>query len=454
MSHTNSHRPSVKTALVLAGGGLTGAVYEIGALRAIDDLLVDLDTSQFDIYVGTSAGALVSAFLANGLTPAELMRALDNDHPYLRGPRARELMGLNVREVASRVVNLPFTATGIAGYYLRNWRDCRPLDALSSLSETLPSALATNDRLATYVYRTLMAAGGADDFRKLDRELYIIATDLDTGQRAVFGEGDLADVPISQAVAASSAIPLLYRPVRIKDRDYVDGVVRGTASLDVAVEHGAQVVVVVNSAVPLDNSRHTGIPFFGRRAAHLSDKGIAAVAAQVYRTWFHSGLVYHIKQIQRRHPDVTIILIEPPATDSSMFFLNNMRYSARMSIAQHGYESVTVNLARDYHKFRDMLARYGITITPKQVNRELELMRQRQNDPDTVRAIMENVTDLGALASVSQHNGATDHPDTESYSLRELSSASERLDRALQDLERVLTQRSQSANGTKRAAKN
>ncbi|MCW5882401.1 MAG: patatin-like phospholipase family protein [Anaerolineae bacterium] len=78
----------MKTALVLAGGGLTGAVYEIGALRAMDDLLVDLDTSQFDVYVGTSAGAIVSSFLANGITPAELMRAMDNDHPFLRGPSA------------------------------------------------------------------------------------------------------------------------------------------------------------------------------------------------------------------------------------------------------------------------------------------------------------------------------------------------------------------------------
>jgi len=58
-----------KMALVLAGGGLTGAVYEIGALRAINDLLTDRTVNDFDIYVGTSAGALVGALLANGITP-------------------------------------------------------------------------------------------------------------------------------------------------------------------------------------------------------------------------------------------------------------------------------------------------------------------------------------------------------------------------------------------------
>lgn len=436
MSHSHPHRPSVKTALVLAGGGLTGAVYEIGALRAMDDLLVDLDTSQFDVYVGTSAGAIVSSFLANGITPAELMRAMDNDHPFLRGPRARDLLSPNVREVVARVFGLPLTAASIARYYVRNWRELRVTDTISSFSEALPSAPYTNDPLQGYIRKTLLAAGGTDDFRRLDRELYIIATDLDTGQRAVFGEGNLADVPISEAVAASSAIPILYRPVRIKGRDYVDGVVRGTASLDVAIEHGAQVVVVVNSAVPLDNSLPSSEPVGRGRGKNLADQGMPAVAAQVYRTWFHSGLVYHIKQIQRRHPDVTVILIEPPATDRSMFFLNNMRYSARMTIAQHGYESVTVNLARDYHKFRDMLARYGITITPKHVNRELELMRRKQNDPDTIRAVMENIPPPDETPPPAP---ADDHRNGQP--LTDLASASQQLEHTLRDLDAVLARR-------------
>jgi Predicted esterase of the alpha-beta hydrolase superfamily len=66
-----------KTALVLAGGGVTGAAYEIGALRALDDLLHHFSVNDFDVFIGTSAGALVAACLANGLTPHELMRHLE-----------------------------------------------------------------------------------------------------------------------------------------------------------------------------------------------------------------------------------------------------------------------------------------------------------------------------------------------------------------------------------------
>src|SRR2546423_10903630 len=63
-----------KTALVLGGGGFTGAVYEIGALRALDLLSVNRTVNQFDVYVGTSAGAIVAALTANGITPEEMMR--------------------------------------------------------------------------------------------------------------------------------------------------------------------------------------------------------------------------------------------------------------------------------------------------------------------------------------------------------------------------------------------
>src|SRR4051794_18850926 len=70
-----------KTALVLGGGGFTGGVYEIGALRALDLLSVNRTVNQFDVYVGTSAGSFVAALLANGATPEEMMRVLNKRLP-------------------------------------------------------------------------------------------------------------------------------------------------------------------------------------------------------------------------------------------------------------------------------------------------------------------------------------------------------------------------------------
>src|SRR5471030_884078 len=65
-------KPS-KTALVLGGGGFTGGVYEIGALRALDLLAVNSTVNNFDVYVGTSAGAFIASLCANGVTPEEMM---------------------------------------------------------------------------------------------------------------------------------------------------------------------------------------------------------------------------------------------------------------------------------------------------------------------------------------------------------------------------------------------
>src|SRR3569832_2464320 len=70
-----------KTALVLGGGGFTGGVYEIGALRALDLLSVNRTVNQFDVYVGTSAGAFVAAMVATGITPEEMMRVVNQHLP-------------------------------------------------------------------------------------------------------------------------------------------------------------------------------------------------------------------------------------------------------------------------------------------------------------------------------------------------------------------------------------
>jgi predicted acylesterase/phospholipase RssA len=125
----------------------------------------------------------------------------------------------------------------------------------------------------------------------------IIATDLDSGQRTVF-RPDYEDAPVSRSVAASSAVPMLYKPVCINDREFIDGGTRGNASIDVAIEQGARLVVCINPLVPFDNQHRDKIPFLGPDGGHLSEKGVQSIANQVFRIMLHSGLQYHIKQIR------------------------------------------------------------------------------------------------------------------------------------------------------------
>src|SRR6201995_5889100 len=74
-------RRQSKTALVLGGGGFTGGVYQIGALRALDLLSVNRSVNQFDVYVGTSAGSLIASLTANGVSPEQMMRVVNEKAP-------------------------------------------------------------------------------------------------------------------------------------------------------------------------------------------------------------------------------------------------------------------------------------------------------------------------------------------------------------------------------------
>lgn len=380
-----------KTALVLAGGGLTGAVYEIGALRAIDELLINRDVRDFDIIVGTSAGALIGAMLAKGLTPGEMMQMLDGGHPELTKIRPDHLFSLNTHELFRRSLRFPKTAKNAMLHYLRNRSDMNIFDAFWSLLEVVPSGLYDNASLARFVQQNLTKRGLSDDFDTVCSELYIIATDLDTGDRVVFGREPWRDTPLSTAIGASSAVPLLYRPVRLGEHELVDGGLRGTASLDLAVESGAKLIVCINPLVPIDNSNKEGVPLLGPDGRFISDKGFQAVASQIFRIVMQSGLDYHVKQLRRRHPDVDIIVIEPRRDDYKMFFYNIMRYSARVMIAQHGFESVTVGLADRYPEFKATLARHGLEITRRFVIEELATMMESGNDLEVVRDVLEKV---------------------------------------------------------------
>lgn len=345
--------PRSKTALVLAGGGVTGAVYEIGALRALDDLLHGFSVNDFDIYVGTSAGALVAACLANRLTPREMMRHLEMPVNGISPLQLGDLFTLDSISLLGRGVRLPEAMLRTLGAVLAARGRMSLLDVVEALALALPGGLYDSSALDRYLAAVLTRPDLSNDFRRLTRELAIIATDLDTGDRVVFGEPPLDAVPISRAVAASSAVPIVYRPVRIGAKDYVDGGVRGSASLDLAIERGATLIVCVNPLVPYDK-------LHAREQLHIRDLGAPGIVNQVFRTFVHAGLHYHLKQIHRRHPEVDVVLIEPARDDIRMFSEMPMKYASRMDVAHHGFETVASHLADRYDEYRALFARHGI----------------------------------------------------------------------------------------------
>jgi predicted acylesterase/phospholipase RssA len=255
-------------------------------------------------------------------------------------------------------------------------------------ADALPSGFFDSGATARYLHRVFEFIGGTDDFRDLKKELVCIATDLDNGDRTIFGSGHLDRVPISKAAAASAAVPVLYTPMTINGRDYVDGGLRGTASIDIAIEHGCDLIICVNPLVPFDNTSRD-IPKLGPNARSVRDKGFGAIINQITRISLHAGLQYHLKQVRRAHPEVDIIEIQPKRTDARMFFNNPMRFSSRMLIARHGYESVIVGLDESHDKNKEILAKHGLSVRRSLVREQLRLIKRAAYDPLVISKVLQ-----------------------------------------------------------------
>src|SRR5262245_2682363 len=180
-----------KTALVLGGGGFTGGVYEMGALRAFDLLAVNRTVNDFDIYVGTSAGAFVGSLVANGITPEEMFRVLDKALPSpIENASLRTLLRPNYKGFIERMAMMPLRAAATLRRFAANVGDTSMVDVVMGLAEGLPTGAYHNRGIEGYIRNVLSDPDRTNDFRELSNQLRIVATDLDTCERIVFGEGE------------------------------------------------------------------------------------------------------------------------------------------------------------------------------------------------------------------------------------------------------------------------
>jgi NTE family protein len=386
-----------KTALVLGGGGFTGGVYEIGALRALDLLSVNRTVNQFDVYVGTSAGSFVAAFTANGVTPEEMMRVVNKQVPTpFRDVDLGTLLQLNYRDFAGSALRLPIRAARLARTLAGQLGEVSAVDLVVGLAEALPSGLYTGAGMEKYVAEVLSDPDRHNDFRMLENELYIAATDLDTCERIVFGARDWDDVPIARAVRASTALPMIYKPVDINGRELVDGGIVSTTNIDIAVEAGAKFVVVINPLVPYVNDFEKEISTLtGSRPRRVSDMGLPQIGYQAFKLMAYQRLHELARQWEQRYPGVDIVLIEPEPNDELMFQTSIMNYTSRVDIARHGFQSVTLKLAEDYDRLREVCERHGIEISATRVRKVVKHFASERESVRAWRKILEQTT--GAL---------------------------------------------------------
>lgn len=422
-----------KVALVLAGGAVTGGAFKLGGLKALDDFLVNKKTTEFDTYVGLSAGAVLAAPLAAGVSPAEMLKSLEGKSSRFTRFGPRDVYSPALREfitcpaqfaldvltflpgtVADLLRQMPQLARKLQEPLGKTWHEpgvARLQELLEPIGEALaqrrsfpfaldylPSGFFDNSSIERYLRRNFRRAGIPNDFRNLyrstKRELYIGAMNLDTAERVVFGHDEDTSATVSEAVQASTALPGFYKPARIRGVDYVDGGVRRTANIDVAIEHGADLVICYNPFRPFSN-RVRLAPKDGTDQGGggrlLAETGILTVVNQVFRTLLHSRLQYGLRQYQE-DPNFRgdIVVIEPKETDLRVFQLSAMAYWERLRAARYGYISVTESIQQNYDLIKQILGNYSILMTRKQTRAGVERIRDEDTE-DASDVLMHDV---------------------------------------------------------------
>jgi len=349
-----------KRGVALAGGGPLGAIWEIGALVALDESLVGIDFIDCDVYVGVSSGSFVAAGLANAISPRTMHRMFIEseaaDDPFEPEVLLRPAFGEYLRRLAT-VPQLFLTA---AQRYIEAPRSRGFFGSFQELARALPTGVFDNAGIDGYITRLFSAPGRTNDFRRLRHRLFIVATDLDSGKVTPFGARGWTNVPISRAVLASAALPGLFSPVDINGRSYVDGALMKTLHASVALREGAELLLCINPLVPFDAD-------LAARQAHdkpvsLVKGGLPTVLSQTFRAIIHSRMRVGMDRYRTDFPNADVLVFEPESGDTEMFFTNIFSYSSRRRLSEHAYQKTRTELRRRLRELEPILARHGVRI--------------------------------------------------------------------------------------------
>jgi NTE family protein len=310
------HVRSVKTAVVLAAGGIVGQAFHLGVLGSLAET-VGFDARDADVLVGSSAGSLVAAGLAGGLSVADLRAELLGEPLSPEGRRVRGHRRVMPAMPAAEAVpsgRWPLAAGALLHAARRPWA-VRPSALASSL---LPPGQVGTEMIA----RSLQHLHGVD---WPARDLRITAVRARDAQRVVFGQAGAPRTDVGTAVAASCAIPSYFAPVVVDGEAYVDGGAHSPSNADVVVADRPDLVLVLS---PMSVGRE-GVR---RPRADL----LVRLAVRHY-------LGQEVRRLRRAGAEV--VVLQPGPDDLPVMGLNPMRGIVAEEVMDRAAASTRARLA-------------------------------------------------------------------------------------------------------------
>ena len=353
-----AHAPRI--GLAVAGGGPIGGMYELGALRALDEAIDGLDLTRLDCYVGVSSGAFLAAGLANRMGTAEMCRIFitgDSDDVQFR---PETFLRPAFIEYMRRAATAPRLAVELWRDMVFRRGDSRWSDAIARVGGLVPTGLFDSTEIEHFLRDVFTRRGRSNDFRTLPAPLFVVAVELDSGKAVRFGSEGWDDIPISRAVQASAALPGLYAPVEVRGRHFVDGALQRTMHASLLLERGVDLLIGVNPLVPFDSQTEVRKPDGIER--RLSQGGLPVVLSQTFRTLLQSRMHVGLRRYAQTYPDIDQLVFEPNSDDGELFFTNVFSFAARRRVCELAYRNTLDDLRRRAQDLAPALDAHGLSL--------------------------------------------------------------------------------------------
>ena len=232
----------MKVGLVLGAGGVMGGAWITGGLEALARE-TGWDPGSADYVVGTSAGSMMGTLVASGIPPWFMVaHSAGESFEGLTGADGRPAATADRSGGASYRIDptMPRLLLGSPRLVLNSVRRGGAQGSTGCWSGSAPRGMISTEPLKEIVRRVVPSGWSPHP------NLWLVATDYQTGERVVFGREGSPTADLADAVAASCAVPSFYSPVEIGGRLYIDGGVNSVSNLDLLAGEGLDLVICLN----------------------------------------------------------------------------------------------------------------------------------------------------------------------------------------------------------------